>query len=160
MRLGRLQGAAGPGAGEDGLVAPSPLEGLRMTCMGFRALLLALLLAVSAPARAAVDVNAADQAALQTIHGIGPVLAARILEARSQGGQFRDLDDLRERVKGVGTVKLGKMVAGGLVVGPAAAGKAGPAGASAAAGGASGARGPPSVELIVGNPAARSSVRR
>lgn len=128
--------------------------------MHSRPLLLVLLLAVLLPAQAAVDANLADQAALQTVNGIGPVLAVRILEARSQGGPFRDLDDLRDRVKGVGQVKLRKMVAGGLAVGAGTAGMAGPAAAAVAVAGQGEACGLRSVELIVGNPAARSSARR
>lgn len=73
------------------------------------------------PAHAAVDANTADQAALETVRGIGPALAARIVAARTQGGPFRDLQDLRDRVRGVGDRSLEKMVQGGLSLGGGAA---------------------------------------
>ena len=50
---------------------------------------------------AAVAINRATVADLQRLPGIGPVLAARIVEARASGGPFRDLADL-QRVRGIG----------------------------------------------------------
>jgi competence protein ComEA len=49
-----------------------------------------------------VDANSAPPAVLGALPGIGPVLANRIVEARS----FRTLDDLDRRVKGIGPVKV------------------------------------------------------
>jgi competence protein ComEA len=43
-----------------------------------------------------VDLNGADQAALESLPGIGPVTAARIIEARAQQ-RFRSVDELRSR---------------------------------------------------------------
>jgi DNA uptake protein ComE-like DNA-binding protein len=51
-----------------------------------------------------VDINRGDQAALESLPGIGPALAARIIEERKRGGPFRKTEDLR-RVKGIGPVK-------------------------------------------------------
>lgn len=51
-----------------------------------------------------VNVNTAGAQELQTLPGIGPALAARILEKRAQG-RFSSLDDLDE-VKGLGPKKL------------------------------------------------------
>lgn len=62
------------------------------------------------------DANTADQAALEQVAGIGPAIAARILEARREGGPFRDLDDLRDRVRGIGAANIRRMAAGGLAV--------------------------------------------
>jgi competence protein ComEA len=41
-----------------------------------------------------VDLNTADAAALETLPGIGPALAARIVEFRETNGPFASLDDL------------------------------------------------------------------
>ena len=54
---------------------------------------------------APVDVNRATAADLKRLPGIGPVLAARIVEARESGGPFTSIDDLR-RVSGIGKSKL------------------------------------------------------
>lgn len=58
----------------------------------------------AAPACAAgapVDLNVADAAALEALPGVGPVMAARIIEWRMAHGGFRDVRELRE-VKGIG----------------------------------------------------------
>lgn len=49
----------------------------------------------------ALDLNTATAAELQTLPGIGPVLARRIVEHRTQRGAFHRVDDLLQ-VKGVG----------------------------------------------------------
>ncbi len=67
---------------------------------------------------AALDANTASQAELETIRGIGPGLSARIVEARSRQ-PFRDLEDLKARVRGIGDTNLGRMSEAGLGVGPA-----------------------------------------
>jgi competence protein ComEA len=48
-----------------------------------------------------VDLNPADAEQLDTLPGIGPVLAGRILEFRRAHGPFRTLEELRA-VRGVG----------------------------------------------------------
>lgn len=70
---------------------------------------------------AAVDVNAADEAALRSIKGIGPAKARAILDERATGGPFRDASDLADRVKGFGGQALERLQAEGLAVGAAAA---------------------------------------
>ena len=75
--------------------------------------------ALAAPA-VSVDANAAPAAELERVRGIGPALASRIVAARSTGGQFRDTDDFRRRVRGVGEANLRRMLASGLVLGGAA----------------------------------------
>jgi competence protein ComEA len=67
-------------------------------------------------AAAPVDANTASREALQTIRGIGPVTAARIVEERRRQ-PFRDPQDLARRVKGIGEVKLRKITEAGLTVG-------------------------------------------
>ena len=48
-----------------------------------------------------VDLNAADATALDTLPGVGPVLAARIVAYREANGPFRSVDQLDE-VSGIG----------------------------------------------------------
>jgi competence ComEA-like helix-hairpin-helix protein len=48
-----------------------------------------------------IDLNAADAAALQTLPGIGPVGARRIVEEREEGGPFASVGELT-RVTGFG----------------------------------------------------------
>jgi competence protein ComEA len=81
-----------------------------------------LLLAVAAfitsmgLAFAAVDANTASQAELESIKGIGPAIAAKILDERKKGS-FKDMKDLEERVKGIGEKNIAAMSAAGLSVG-------------------------------------------
>jgi len=62
-----------------------------------------LLAAVSGPVRAGppVDINTAGLEELQTLPGIGPALARRIIEDREANGPFREPGDL-SRVFGIG----------------------------------------------------------
>lgn len=64
---------------------------------------------------AAVDVNQASAAELDSIKGIGPAISARIIEERKQGA-FKDWDDLLKRVKGVGPKSAAGFSASGLTV--------------------------------------------
>jgi len=70
-------------------------------------------------AQAAVNVNTASFDELQTISGIGPATAQRIVDERRKG-PFKSLDDLQARVKGIGESRVRKMAAAGLTVGRAA----------------------------------------
>lgn len=64
---------------------------------------------------AAIDVNKADQAALDGIKGIGPATSKRILEERRKG-EFKDWADLETRVKGIGDKSADKLSDAGLTV--------------------------------------------
>jgi competence ComEA-like helix-hairpin-helix protein len=55
-----------------------------------------------------IDVNRASSKELQQLPGIGPALAARILESRQKEGPFRGPNDLL-RVKGIGEAKLARV---------------------------------------------------
>ncbi len=106
----------------------------------FKRLLAALFALVAATAFAAVDVNKATQAELDSIKGIGPSIATKILDERKKGS-FKDWADMVDRVKGVGDGNAAKFSAEGLTVNgqgfkgaaPAAAKADKPAKASAAA---------------------------
>jgi len=52
-----------------------------------------------------IDINAASADLLETLPGIGPVLAGRIIESRSSRGGFQSVDELIE-VSGIGSKKL------------------------------------------------------
>jgi competence protein ComEA len=59
----------------------------------------------SSPAALVVNLNSADQAALETIPGIGPVTATSILMYRDEVGSFSSVDQLLE-VDGIGPATL------------------------------------------------------
>lgn len=65
---------------------------------------------------AQVDVNKADQAALDGIKGIGPKMSKTILDERKKGGEFKDWADLEGRVKGVGEKNAVRLSDAGLTV--------------------------------------------
>ncbi|MFJ3058709.1 ComEA family DNA-binding protein [Herbaspirillum sp. NPDC087042] len=65
---------------------------------------------------AQVDINKADQAALDGVRGIGPSMSKRILAEREKGGAFKDWDDLQKRVKGVKDKSAARLSANGLTV--------------------------------------------
>ncbi|MFJ3027851.1 helix-hairpin-helix domain-containing protein [Curtobacterium sp. NPDC087080] len=60
------------------------------------------------PGADVVDLNTADQATLETLPGIGPALAARILAWREEHGGFSSVDDLLE-VSGIGDTRLAEL---------------------------------------------------
>jgi len=69
----------------------------------------------AAVAMAAVDVNKADQAQLDSVKGIGPVTSKLILSERKKGG-FKDWKDFIDRVKGIGEKRAATLSAEGLTV--------------------------------------------
>ena len=97
-----------------------------------KSILTTVLALASAAAFAAVDVNKANQAELESIKGIGPAMSTKILDARKTGA-FKDWADMQSRVKGVRSGNSTKFSADGLTVnGTAFAGgatSAAPAGA-------------------------------
>ncbi len=70
-------------------------------------------------ATAPVDANLASRAELETIKGIGPAMAGKILAAR-QSGSFKSWGDLVDRVAGVGPASAARLSSGGLTVAGAA----------------------------------------
>ena len=71
---------------------------------------------VTASAWAVVEINTADQAALDGIAGIGPATSKAILEERKTNGNFKDWADLEQRVRGIGEKNSVKLSAAGLIV--------------------------------------------
>ena len=57
--------------------------------------------AAAAPAGDRVELNTADQAALETLPGIGPRTAERIIEYRNKNGGFEKVEDLMN-IRGIG----------------------------------------------------------
>lgn len=67
-----------------------------------------LALSVPGMALAAVDINAANEAQLESLPGIGPGKAKAIVVERQANGPFKSVDDLR-RVKGIGDKTIAEL---------------------------------------------------
>ena len=78
-------------------------------------LLLLLALSYAAACFAAVDVNKATAAELDSIKGIGPGISTKILDERKKG-DFKDWADLINRIKGIKQSNAAKFSAEGLTV--------------------------------------------
>lgn len=79
-------------------------------------LLMAVLMSLAcALSWAAVDVNQASQAELESVKGIGPAMSGRMLDERKKSA-FKDWGDLITRVKGLGAGNAAKMSGAGLTV--------------------------------------------
>ena len=61
-----------------------------------------------AAANGLVNINTADEKALDTLPGIGPAMAKRIIEYRQTQGSFQQLEDIK-KVKGIGDAKYEKL---------------------------------------------------
>jgi competence protein ComEA len=79
-------------------------------------LCVALVFVLCAGIAAAVEVNTADQAALESVKGIGPVHAKAIIDERTKNGPFKNADDLATRVKGIGPKSVQNLEAAGLTI--------------------------------------------
>jgi competence protein ComEA len=64
---------------------------------------------------AAVDINKATQADLESVKGIGPAMSTKILDERKKS-TFKDWPDVIERIKGVGPGNAAKFSEAGLTV--------------------------------------------
>ena len=78
-------------------------------------ILAAVAMLYAAASFAAVDVNKANAAELDSIKGIGPSMSTKILDERKKGA-FKDWADFVERVKGVGDGNAAKFSAEGMTV--------------------------------------------
>lgn len=77
---------------------------------------------------AAVDVNKATPAELDSIKGIGPGTADKIIQARKKG-PFKDWSDLEQRIPGIKEKRALKLSEAGLTVNGASYPQAAPAAA-------------------------------
>ena len=55
-----------------------------------------------------ININSADQSELETLSGIGPVIASRIITYRDQNGPFSDIVDI-QKVSGIGPATFDKI---------------------------------------------------
>lgn len=81
-----------------------------------KALAVLALLLSTAVALAAVDVNKATEAELDSVKGIGPGTSKLILSERKKG-EFKSWEDFIGRVKGVGEARATHLSEAGLTVG-------------------------------------------
>jgi competence protein ComEA len=85
----------------------------------FKKFLAFIAMMATAIAFAAVDVNKATPAELDSIKGIGPGTADKIIKAR-KAGDFKDWNDFTARVAGIKDARAAKLSAAGLTVNGAA----------------------------------------
>lgn len=81
----------------------------------WKKILAVLAMLYAAASFAAVDVNKATAAELDSVKGIGPSISSKIMDERKKGS-FKDWNDFIARVKGVGEVNAAKFSAEGLTV--------------------------------------------
>ena len=74
-----------------------------------------LLMLIATVAMAAVDVNKATDAELDSIKGIGPI-TSKLITAERKKGEFKSWQDFIDRVKGIGDDRAAKLSAEGLTV--------------------------------------------
>lgn len=75
------------------------------------------------PKNGPLDLNRASADELESLPGIGAVLAQRVIEFRKSAGGFRSVEDLRQ-VKGIGAKKFDRVRPLVMVAAPATKGKA------------------------------------
>ena len=83
--------------------------------MDWRKLAVGLAWCTSLTLAAAMEVNTATEAELDSIRGIGPAMSQRILQER-QTALFADWGDLMRRISGMGPKKATQFSAQGLTV--------------------------------------------
>lgn len=76
----------------------------------------------------ALDINTATAEQLEGVRGLGPKTVQIIVKERERGGRFESMEDLSDRVRGIGHKKAQSLQAAGLKV----EGRARPIGASPA----------------------------
>jgi competence protein ComEA len=101
----RAAGGPLPGATFDGLNLARKLADGEQVLVGVQAPAGSPGQGSTAGGDARVDLNTADVAALDALPGIGPVLAQKIVDWRTEHGRFASVDQLRE-VSGIGESKF------------------------------------------------------
>jgi competence protein ComEA len=81
----------------------------------FKRIVAGALAVVTSLSMAAVDVNKASVADLDSIKGIGPGTSAKVIKAR-EAAAFKDWTDLIQRVGGIGPKKAAQLSDNGLTV--------------------------------------------
>jgi competence protein ComEA len=104
----RAAGGVSPGASSGLLNLARPLVDGEQVLVGIEPTGAAAAQAAGGGGSGPVDLNAADAGALDALPGIGPVLAQRIVEWRTENGRFASVDQLRE-VPGIGEAKFGQL---------------------------------------------------
>ena len=80
-----------------------------------KSLLGALAALCAAGAFAGVELNKADQAALESVRGLGPALSTKLLDERKKG-PYKSWEDVIDRVRGVGPASAARLSTAGLTV--------------------------------------------
>lgn len=95
----------------------SPAKRHRVSGLSRRAgaAMMAAGLTIGLPAQA-LDVNAASPAQLESLRGIGPRTAKMIVHERNRAGAFASMEDLSDRVKGLGERRVRALSQAGLEV--------------------------------------------
>jgi competence protein ComEA len=82
-------------------------------CLLLIGLALMLVLPLTVRSAGTLELNRASRAELESLPGIGPALAERLLQARAQA-EFRSWAELQARVSGIGPVLARRLSAQGL----------------------------------------------
>ena len=56
-----------------------------------------------------IDLNEAEEAELSLLPGVGPTLAKRIIQYRSENGKFNTIDEI-QKINGIGEKKSAKII--------------------------------------------------
>jgi competence protein ComEA len=83
--------------------------------MSIKSALAAWVWILAVQAHAALEINTASEAQLEALKGIGPATARKITVERHQSA-FRDWEDVKTRVKGIGHARSNQLSAEGLTV--------------------------------------------
>ena len=81
----------------------------------FKKLFALMALMVGLNALAALDINSASEAELDSIKGVGPGTSSKILDERKKA-PFKDWNDFITRIKGIGTVKAAQFSREGVTI--------------------------------------------